>query len=146
MMELLLRCHWPGNVRQLRNVVRTALVMGDGPVLSLAEVPWIQAEIRAAAETPAPVTLSLREVERRTIIEAMRLTRSHQTKAARLLGITDRTLREKLRRYREEGPVEAQAWLASSEGAGKATRAARIESMELEPLMAGGMSCLKEPA
>ena len=146
MMELLLRCHWPGNVRQLRNVVRTALVMGDGPVLSLAEVPWIQAEIRAAAETPAPVTLSLREVERRTILEAMRLTRSHQTKAARLLGITDRTLREKLRRYREEGPIEAEAWLASSEGAGKATRAARIESMELEPLMAGGVSCLKEPA
>ena len=147
MTELLLHYNWPGNVRQLRNVVRTALVMGDGPVLSLAEVPWMQAELRAASEAPLPVTLRLREVERRTILDAMRLTRSHQAKAARLLGITDRTLREKLRRYREEGHIETEAWLASSDGAGKATRApSGRESVELEPVMAGGVSCLKEPA
>jgi two-component system response regulator AtoC len=147
-VDLLLRYHWPGNVRQLRNVVRTALVMGDGPVLSLAGVPWIQAELRAAAEVrdAGPATLRLREVERRTILEAMRLTRSHQNKAASLLGITDRTLREKLRRYRQEGITEAEAWLASSEGAGKGPRAVPTESVELEPVMAGEPSCLKEPA
>ncbi|MCX5684035.1 MAG: sigma-54 dependent transcriptional regulator [Planctomycetota bacterium] len=146
MMELLRHHHWPGNVRQLRNVVRTALVMGEGPVLSLAGVPWMQAELRAAAEVPAPVSVSLREVERRAILEAMRLTGSHQAKAARLLGITDRTLREKLRRYRQESPVEAEAWMASSDGGGKPMRAARRPPEELEPLMAGEVSCLKEPA
>ena len=110
-MDLLLNYDWPGNVRQLRNVVRNALVLGDGPVLSLVSAPWLMSELRAAPppRPGAPArTLCLREIERLTILEAMRLTRSHQTKAARLLGITDRTLREKLRRYRqEEQPAEA---------------------------------------
>jgi DNA-binding NtrC family response regulator len=48
-------------------------------------------------------TLKLQELERRAILEALRRTKSHQAKAADLLGITDRTLREKLRRYRADG-------------------------------------------
>jgi hypothetical protein len=106
MMELLLRYDWPGNVRQLRNVVRTALIVGTGPSLSLSGAPWIMAELSAPAAAAAtrPASLLLRDVERQAIFEALRLTHSHQVKAARLLGITDRTLREKLRRYRNEGP------------------------------------------
>jgi len=148
MMELFLQCDWAGNVRMLRNVVRTALVIGDGPVLSLAGAPWLRSELAAGCHAdashadgchglpasprhrrgdrspgsawglpgvsaPTDATdeearsLCLRDVERRTILEAMRLTRSHQARAARLLGITDRTLREKLRRYRQEQPDEA---------------------------------------
>jgi DNA-binding NtrC family response regulator len=45
----------------------------------------------------------LPELERHAIFEALRRTQSNQAKAARLLGITDRTLREKLRRYRQDG-------------------------------------------
>ncbi|MFW6133309.1 MAG: sigma-54-dependent transcriptional regulator [Planctomycetota bacterium] len=93
---------WPGNVRQLRNVVRTALVLGEGPTLSLAGVPALWSELRC----PHPremSTLSLAELERSAIYEALRRTKAHQAKAAELLGITDRTLREKLRRYRRDG-------------------------------------------
>jgi two-component system response regulator HydG len=108
MMDLFLASEWSGNIRMLRNVVRTALVMGDGPVLSLTGAPWLPSELAAAANRREARTLCLRDVERRTILEAMRLTRSHQARAARLLGITDRTLREKLRRYREE-PTETPA-------------------------------------
>jgi len=106
MMERFYQCDWPGNVRQLRNVVRTALIFGSGEVLSLAEAPWLLADLAPSGDGPRPTSLRPRDVERRTIREALRITDSHQAKAAELLGITDRTLREKLRRYRREPYLE----------------------------------------
>jgi DNA-binding NtrC family response regulator len=113
MLALFERCPWPGNVRQLRNVVRTALVLGSGPRLSLGGAEGLAAEL-----APEPAgwawgsALLLDELERQAILEALRRTNRHQAKAARLLGITDRTLREKLRRYRQDGVKEAAAEVA----------------------------------
>jgi len=109
MMDRFYQCDWPGNVRQLRNVVRTALIFGSGEVLSLAHAPWLQAELAPNRGRPEAESLRLRDVERRTILEALRITDSHQAKAAELLGITDRTLREKLRRYRQKECREAES-------------------------------------
>jgi len=108
MMELFTGYTWPGNVRQLRNMVRTALVLGEGEVLSLAEAPWLAAELAQSGQTTVARTLCLDEVERRTILEALRITDSHQARAAELLGISDRTLRAKLRRYRQEHRMERE--------------------------------------
>jgi len=105
MVKLFNQYDWPGNVRQLRNVVRGALILGEGTRLSLDGAPSLFAELQQP-EGPATSTLHLREVERRTILEALRRTKRNQVKAARLLGITDRTLREKLRRYREAGQLQ----------------------------------------
>ena len=105
MMELFDQYDWPGNVRQLRNVVRGALIFGQGAMLSLDQAPSLIAELQQG-EGPPTSTLHLREIERRTILEALRRTKRNQVKAARLLGITDRTLREKLRRYREAGQLQ----------------------------------------
>ena len=105
MMDLFHDYAWPGNVRQLRSVVRTALILGGGPVLSLSCAPALEQEMMqpvAATSPAAEATLRLRELERVAVFEALRRTQRNQVKAARLLGITDRTLREKLRRYREE--------------------------------------------
>jgi DNA-binding NtrC family response regulator len=102
-MDLLEHCSWPGNVRQLRNAVRTALIFGEGEELSLEDVPHLQAELAGVDTDDENGVLPLREMERQAIFEALRATNSHQAKAARLLGITDRTLRDKLRRYREDG-------------------------------------------
>ena len=99
MMDLFEQCAWPGNVRQLRNIVRAALILGQGPVLSLDDAPFLAAELEQADDV-RPATLHLQELERRAVLEALRRTKQSQVKAARLLGITDRTLREKLRRYR----------------------------------------------
>jgi DNA-binding NtrC family response regulator len=91
------RYGWPGNVRELRNVVRQSLVLGDGPTLSIRDLPI---SLGATAKASPAGTLQLQELEKQAIFEALRQTDRHQAKAARLLGITDRTLREKLRRYR----------------------------------------------
>jgi DNA-binding NtrC family response regulator len=105
---------WPGNVRELRNVVRTALILGSGQTLSLAKGQRLGEEAPGAPVRGA-ADLSLQELEKQAIFEALRRTKSHQAKAARLLGITDRTLREKLRRYRRDGepqPAGEARWLA----------------------------------
>jgi len=107
LLEAFGRYPWPGNVRELRNVVRTALALGDGPVLTLADGQELTPDPAAAESGVADAgDLTLQELERQAILEALRRTKSHQVKAARLLGITDRTLREKLRRYRSSGQLE----------------------------------------
>jgi DNA-binding NtrC family response regulator len=104
MLKLFEQYAWPGNVRQLRNVVRTALILGHGDTLSLDGAPWLAAELqRGGAPDAQADSLRLQELERQAIFEALRRTKRNQAKAARLLGITDRTLREKLRRYRQDG-------------------------------------------
>ena len=105
MMEAFHRYDWPGNVRQLRNVVRSALILGEGTRLSLDGVAPLGSEFQSEQE-PENSTLHLREIERRTILEALRRTQRNQAKAASLLGISDRTLREKLRRYKDAGQLQ----------------------------------------
>lgn len=105
MMSLFEEYHWPGNVRQLRNIVRAALILGEGPILSLDGAEFLKLELQPE-RTGDSSTLHLREMERQAILEALRRTKSNQAKAAQLLGITDRTLREKIRRYREEGQLQ----------------------------------------
>ncbi len=105
MLEDFQRRPWPGNIRQLRNVVRSALILGEGSKLTLADCNLALSQM-SSTEDMCEMPLRLGDLERRAILEALRRTKSHQARAARLLGITDRTLREKLRRYKQE-EVEA---------------------------------------
>ncbi|MFP4356335.1 MAG: sigma-54-dependent transcriptional regulator [Phycisphaerae bacterium] len=105
LLETLYAADWPGNVRQLRNTVRALLALGSSDVLSLDDAPHLRQELAqpVSLKPSRSNSLKLQELERRAIFEALRRTEDHQAKAARLLGITDRTLRSKLRRYRDEG-------------------------------------------
>jgi len=121
MMDIFANYHWPGNVRQLRNVVITSLVLGAGETLSLADVSWLFDELQPRAlekrddltrqrqdrvqnEPPLPALggMPLVEIERCAILDTLRRTSGNQAKAAKILGISDRTLRGKVRRYKEE--------------------------------------------
>ncbi len=112
MMEVFLKYHWPGNVRQLRNVVLTSLILGSGETLSLADVSWLFDELRQPAKHQERTDaedddldlggLPLERVERQAILDTLRQTNGNRTKAARILGISDRTLRDKMRRYRQQ--------------------------------------------
>ncbi len=123
MMDIFAKYHWPGNVRQLRNVVRTSLILGVGPILSLADVSWLFDELQPL-EQPPPAAFDLpcetrahgdsglagvplEQVERRAILETLRQTGGNQTRAAKVLGISDRTLRDKIHRYRRQGCLQS---------------------------------------
>lgn len=120
MMKIFSEYAWPGNVRQLRNVVLTSLILGVGPTLSLADVSWLFDELQPRAQHgPSRLVtgptheqsvqvggIRLADLERQAILETLRQTSGNQTKAAKVLGISDRTLREKVRRYRQQECLE----------------------------------------
>jgi DNA-binding NtrC family response regulator len=123
MMDIFAKYHWPGNVRQLRNVVRTSLILGVGQTLSLADVSWLFDELRPlpqqkcgdydssggknAHNDSGLGGVPLEQVERRAILDTLRQTGGNQTKAAKVLGISDRTLRDRMHRYRREGCLQS---------------------------------------
>jgi len=124
MMEMLAKYDWPGNIRQLRNVIITSLVLGRGPTLAIADVSWLFDEVVNLSEvrdagasgtvdrlesnlnSDAAGGVSLEQVERKAIIETLRQTAGNQSKAAKILGISGRTLRDKVRRYTSSSCLE----------------------------------------
>ena len=100
-MALLRAYRWPGNVRQLGNVIEGSLLVADGPILLPEHLP---PTLRAAAEdadsvaAPGEHLLPLREMERLHIHRALIRTGDNLVQAAELLGIHRNTLRDKLRR------------------------------------------------
>jgi two-component system response regulator AtoC len=122
MMKIFAEYYWPGNVRQLRNVVRTSLILGVGETLSLADVSWLFDELQPLAQQQCGGCdrsgevrtrggtglggLPLEQVERRAILDTLHQTGGNRTKAAKVLGISDRTLRDRMHRYRREGSLQ----------------------------------------
>ena len=110
----LLAYHWPGNVRELKNLMHRAVVM-DSRELSMpgtfcevspaqfGNVPARLGGREDRPDTPGLVGRTIGEVEREMIIETLTRTDGNKTAAAELLGVTPRTLRNKLSRYRSEG-------------------------------------------
>ena len=93
---------WPGNIRELENVLERIILMSENDTLSLDQVP---AEIRVTE--PMNKTSTLKEkvdslshtTEKQLIIDALNKTNQNRTKAAELLGISRRTLQNKIKEY-----------------------------------------------
>ncbi|MBN1770114.1 MAG: sigma-54-dependent Fis family transcriptional regulator [Deltaproteobacteria bacterium] len=95
--ERLRRHRWPGNVRELRNTVERALVLSGGGAL---EPQHLQLEAAAVGPPPEAGTAStLREMERRAILEALEAAGGNRKAAAERLGISLRTLQYRLKEY-----------------------------------------------
>jgi DNA-binding NtrC family response regulator len=96
-MSRLCAYDWPGNVRELGNIVERAAVLSAGDEIS-GEIlePWLDGGARPAQ---AIVGQPLENVERRVIEENLKANGGNREKTARILGITSRTLRDKLKRW-----------------------------------------------
>jgi DNA-binding NtrC family response regulator len=128
-IDLLLRHSWPGNVRELANAVERAVILSRGGMLrpemfqgileavsvrpvalppigvmdpARAAAAGVIGSAPAAGHAPGPDAFNLDELERQAIQRALVATGGNRTRAAKLLGISERTLRNKLNGPREE--------------------------------------------
>jgi len=94
---------WPGNIRQLRNCVRTMVVMCETDTLDVQDIPPDIYQVRQLAagsiKTADLGRLSLNELEKQAIIETLAKTGNNREKAAKILGIGERTLYRKIKEY-----------------------------------------------
>ncbi len=108
-LELLRAQRWPGNVRQLRNVIERALIVTPGPMISKADLPE-EITLEAASTQPPPpvhapvsgegstaglnvrVGMSLNDVKRELLLHTLKFTGGNKAKAAEILGVSLKTL------------------------------------------------------
>ena len=91
---------WPGNVRELENVVHRLVVMGEGDLIDVPDLPEL---MRFSALRSASAFRTLAEVEAEHIRKVVGLAGGNRTRAAEILGMDRKTLREKLKRLQLEG-------------------------------------------
>jgi two-component system response regulator FlrC len=102
---------WPGNIRELENVLQRALILAPGSTIEPAHLYLPAAKIAAreqplaatmTAAAPAQQPTDIKSLERQHIMDALAATGGSRKLAAERLGMSERTLRYKLARYREE--------------------------------------------
>lgn len=98
-IDLLMRYDWPGNVRQLENIIERAFALGEGDIICAKDLP---AEIRHIDHqlSISNANLNLTENEKILIMRALKQSQGNKAEAARLLGINITTVYRKLEKYR----------------------------------------------
>ena len=99
--EALLGFAWPGNVRQLRNVLRTLAALSEGGRIALEDLPVLIRQARPAVlpSIEEPAEHPLQDAERLALLNALEHTRWHMTHTAQQLGVSRNTLYRKLRKH-----------------------------------------------
>ncbi|MCB0394107.1 MAG: sigma-54-dependent Fis family transcriptional regulator [Bdellovibrionales bacterium] len=93
---------WPGNVRELQNVISHAVLTSVNPVIQDADVHIPEIEERKSGSGLSP-GMTVSEAEKLLILKTLEFTDQNRTHAARMLGISIRTLRNKINEYKLEG-------------------------------------------
>lgn len=120
--EVALRSHaWPGNVRELENVIQRAMILTPGDTVEVEHLHLMASPAGVSANAPVPVVSplvpqqapleksevmradSIRDLEREHILETLAAVGGSRKAAIERLGISERTLRYKLKQYKEEG-------------------------------------------
>jgi len=102
-LEALAHYDWPGNIRQLRNCIRTMVVLCDREQLDVQDIPPDITQRRQLAGSVQPAatlgSVSLNDLEKKAIEETLAKTEGNREKAAKILGIGERTLYRKIKEY-----------------------------------------------
>jgi len=97
-MDVLMGYGWPGNARELRNVIERAVVLSDKPVIDVEDLP-LDLRHPSAPATRDTAPLSIRDAERACILRALEATGWKKGEAAKLLGISWPTMNKKIGEY-----------------------------------------------
>ena len=112
-LHFLQRYTWPGNVRELRNVIERAVLLAGGEIIEPSHLPEALRETPQAPTTAPTLTLSLgitvEEAERALILKSLELAGHNKTRAAAILGISVKTLHNKLVRYQGTAEPRGEA-------------------------------------
>lgn len=100
-MDLLLKYDYPGNVRELENIIERAVVIARDSIISVRDLPFKDLQSRRYDTSFKKTSLreSVESLEQRLIEDAMEEAGHNQSKAAEILGISERMLRYKLKKY-----------------------------------------------
>jgi DNA-binding NtrC family response regulator len=91
---------WPGNVRELKNVIQRAVITCPGDILEIGHLPERLMNARHEDATiPIRVGMSIQEVEKELILRTMEFTGHNRTRTSQILGISRRSLYNKIQRY-----------------------------------------------
>jgi two-component system response regulator HydG len=100
--DLLMRYDWPGNVRELENIIERSVIMARGETITPLEFPndlqELDEELKATQIDLRPGR-SLKDVEKDMVVRTLEETGGNRTHAAKILGISRRTLQLKLKEY-----------------------------------------------
>lgn len=103
--ELLLRYDFPGNVRELQNIVQRAVILSRGETITTNDLPAIVKERKgekelAALQKPTSLPERVEQLEKELVLEALRRSSGNQSQAAAELGISERNLRYRLKKWK----------------------------------------------
>ena len=100
LLERLMNYDWPGNVRELENIVRRILVLSNGPVAGVEILEGKPVAERKTLAAPLPAEgVTLRDMEKRLLERTLETTRGNRTRAAEIMGVSLRTVRNKIREF-----------------------------------------------
>ena len=102
-LQVLMQHEFPGNVRELENVIESAVLLETTELLQRRSLPWqlleAASEINRDGLTDSAIIRPLDEVERRTILHALEVSDNNISRAARALGVDRSTLHRKIKKY-----------------------------------------------
>jgi DNA-binding NtrC family response regulator len=110
-MRILEQYNWPGNVREVRNVIERAVILSNGEFVEPKHLPPL---VTNSPDVVKPIVslepgTTVEEAERRLILMTLEHTRDNKTRAAEILGISLKTLHNKLNKLRGRIPGKRQA-------------------------------------
>ncbi|MDR2724890.1 MAG: two-component system response regulator, partial [Candidatus Adiutrix sp.] len=98
-LRLLANHHWPGNIRELQNVLERAVILTRGDYLTEKDLPNLGPPGSALAAAPAELPLNLDALEKMAVAQALTAAGGNKSRAALALGVTRKTLAAKLKKY-----------------------------------------------